>query len=202
MHVFETRRSYWPLACCVATALLAYSLVVQASPERDLHDGAAAFARGDLLTAMTLYRRAAEAGSAPAQSRLAYLLDYSEDNEGAFRWYRQAAEQGHAQGQHGLAQMYAKGEGTEKDTALALSWFTHAAEQDYLPSVRVLAVAYETGELGLSINNDQALHWLRKGQQLADAWSIHRLARAYRLAELGLALDEKQANMLEASLVR
>ena len=125
MHEFEIRRLHRPLACCVATALLAYSLSGQASPERDLRDGAAAFERGDLLSAMTLYRRAAEAGSAPAQSRLAYLLDYSEDNEGAFRWYRQAAEQGHAQGQHGLAQMYAKGEGTEKDRS-AGSVLVHA----------------------------------------------------------------------------
>ena len=91
----------------LAAALLGasfQSLADQAAD--DLKAGIDAFNRGDLPGAMSLYEKAAEAGSADAQVRLAYLLDYAQEDEKAVYWYRTAAEQGSPDGIAGLAAMY------------------------------------------------------------------------------------------------
>ena len=59
----------------------------------DLQAGIEAFNRGDLPGAMTLYEVAAESGLPEAQVRLAFLLDYAEENDKAVHWYRAAADQ-------------------------------------------------------------------------------------------------------------
>jgi TPR repeat protein len=159
-----------------------------------------AFDRSDVISAMNWYRKAAELGYAPAQSRLAYLLDKAEENEEAVRWYRMAAEQQYAEAEFGLAEMYNAGEGVERDYEQAVAWFTRAAEQGYMPAVHVLALAHEKGQMGLRINYDASVSWLRIGVEHRDPWSIKRLAKAYRNGELGLRYEPEQASALEDSL--
>jgi len=125
----------------------------------DLAQGNDAFNRGDLTTAMTWYRQAAEAGSVEAQIRLAYILDLAEENAEAYKWYRAAAESGNAAAQEGLAGMYAKGEGTEQDFAAAVRWFTRAARQGHTSAISILAAAYQEGTLGLAVDPDRAAYW-------------------------------------------
>lgn len=162
----------------------------------------AAFEQADIVSAMALYRRAAESGHAPAQSRLAYLLDKSEENEDAVAWYSKAAEQGDAEGIFGLAHMYANGEGIGQDQPAAVRWYTLAAQQGHAPSIRALALAYEKGGLALDINYTQAVSWLNAGVAAQDAWSMQRLARAFRRGELGQRIDLEQAAFLESRLSR
>jgi TPR repeat protein len=128
----------------------------------DLQAGIEAFNRGDLPGAMALYTKAAEAGSPEAQVRLAYLLDYAEDNERALYWYREAAEQGYTEGIAGLASMYAKGEGVEEDPQRALELFEQAGEAGHAGSIRVLIGAYEKGDLGVEKDATKADYWRSK----------------------------------------
>ena len=135
----------------------------------DLQAGIDAFNRGDLPGAMTLYEKAAEAGSPEAQVRLAYLLDYAEDNEKAVHWYRAAADQGSPDGMAGLAAMYSKGEGIEQDSARARELFEQAGEAGHAGSIRVLISAYEEGGLGVEKDATQAAYWRDKQASLNDS---------------------------------
>ena len=161
-----------------------------------------AFDQSDIVGAMSYYRKAAEAGYAPAQSRLAYLLDKSEENEEAVKWYKQAAAQGYAEAEHGLAGMYVSADGIPQDNEEALRLFRSSASKGYPPALHVMASAYEKGELGLRIDYESAREWLEKGMQLNDYWSIKRLAQAYGNGELGLRIDRQKAAQLEQQLDR
>lgn len=125
----------------------------------DLQAGIDAFNRGDLPGAMALYEKAAEAGSPEAQVRLAYLLDYAEDNEMAVHWYRAAADQDYPDGIGGLAEMYAKGEGVPKDLAKARELFEKAGEAGHAPSIRVLITTYEQGGLDVDKDESKLAYW-------------------------------------------
>ena len=159
-----------------------------------------AFDRADVISAVSWYRKAAELGYAPAQTRLGYLLDQYEENEEAVKWYQQAAQQGHAEAQYRLSGMYAAGEGVKQDKEQALTWMVRAAEQQYPLAIQVLALAYEQGELGLMVDYEQALAWLNKGVDAGDPWSIKRLIRAYQTGELGVRIDLKRVQSLQAKL--
>lgn len=76
-------------------------------------------------------RAAAEAGDADAQFALAFSLaanpaggDYTQ----AMEWYRKAADQNHRLAQFNLGQMFAHGQGTACDEAMAAMWIRRAAE--------------------------------------------------------------------------
>jgi len=138
--------------------------------EAEVQAGIDAYDRGDLMAAMSHYCKAADAGSALAQARLAWIHDLSEDNAAAVEWYRASAEQGHPDGQYGLGEMYAKGEGVEKDLDEAVLWFTRAAENGNLRAQRVLISAYENGIMGLTADPVKAATLQRKlDEQLAAA---------------------------------
>ena len=159
-----------------------------------------AFEKADIVSAMNYYRKAANNGYAPAQNRLAYLLDKSEENEAAIEWYRKAAAQNEAEAQFNLARLYAAGEGIKQDTKLAHQLFTKSAEQQYSPAIRVLALANERGQLGQRIDYEKSRHWLQRGQQVNDYWSIKRLSKAYSEGDLGLRINKEKAKELEQLL--
>ena len=98
--------------------------------------------------------------------------------------------------------MYASGDGVTKNNSEALRLFTSSGSKNYTPAIRVMAVAYEQGELGLRIDYETAQKWLANGVQLNDYWSIKRLARAYSNGELGLRIDRQKAMQLEQQLAR
>jgi TPR repeat protein len=144
------------LQALLAVSVLGASLAIRADEATaDLQAGIDAFNRGDLPGAMTLYEKAAEAGSPEAQVRLAYLLDYAEDNEEAVHWYRAAADQEYADGIAGLAAMYAKGEGVAQDH-----------EAGHAGSIRVLISAYEKGGLDVEKDATRAAYWKDKQASL------------------------------------
>lgn len=151
----------------LAVALLGGSLPAWAGEASDdLKAGVEAFNRGDLPGAMVLYERAAEAGSPEAQVRLAYLLDYAEDNEEAVHWYRAAADQDYPDGIAGLAAMYAKGEGVAQDQNKARMLFEKAGEAGHAGSIRVLISAYEKGGLDVEKDATRAAYWKDKQASL------------------------------------
>jgi TPR repeat protein len=74
-------------------------------------------------------RADATAGHAGAQFGLALLLaggtgDYAQ----AMEWYSKAANQNHRLAQFNLGQMYARGQGVEKDEVTAAMWIQRAAQ--------------------------------------------------------------------------
>jgi TPR repeat protein len=158
----------WPRATVFALAMIACTAVAQENTD-PLVAGNEAFERGDVVNAMASYEVAAEAGSAEAQSKLAWILDGSEHNESAVRYYRAAAEQGYADGEFGLASMYAKGEGIEKDYDAAVSLFERAAAQGHYRAIGILRRAYENGELGLAVDAEKAAYWRDRQDQLVES---------------------------------
>lgn len=187
------------LLCCL-TGMLAPAAGATDTAAAYLEQAQIAFDRADIVSAMAWYRKAAELGDATAQTRLAYLLDNSEENKEAVEWYHRAAEQDHAEAKYRLAQMIASGEGVAQDNQQALDWYTQAARQGYKPAIRVLALVNEKGQLGLAVNYTQTLSWLNAGVAANDSWSVQRLAQAYRRGELGLKIDREQAALLESRL--
>jgi TPR repeat protein len=170
------------------------------SPESIGERGIAEYIAGNLMDGMELLYQAAEAGYAPAQARLGYILDQSEENEEAFSWFEKAAMQENAEGLHGLGSMYAKGEGTESNPEEAFRLMLKAANLNYLPAMRVCATAYEQGEFKLDIDNAKALIWLTRAADLGDASSINRLANANRYGHLGLSINLEEAARYQAML--
>ena len=164
----KRNRATWPVLPVIA--LLGCALPAWADEAAEqLQAGIEAFNRGDLPGAMVLYKRAAEAGSPEAQVRLAYLLDYAEDNERAVHWYRAAAAQEYPEGIAGLAGMYAKGEGVAQDPGRALELFEKAGEAGHEGSIRVLISAYEKGGLGVEKDAMRAAYWREKQAALASS---------------------------------
>lgn len=147
-------------AACVLWALMAPWAA--ASPEQDSEVAAKEFERGDLVVSMSLWRRAAEQGYAPAQTRLGDVLDAAEEDEEAAAWYRKAAEQKYAAGEYGLGQMYIKGEGVKKDLEQARIYILRSAEQGYLLGAVAMMKAYRAGDLGLAKDAEKANAWEAK----------------------------------------
>lgn len=133
--------------------LVALMLVVagpaSAGPREDSQQAEAALRNGDLIAAMQLLRRAADQGHAPAQARLADLLDAAGYHREAIELYRKAADQGEAAGEYGLARMYVAGRGVARDPAQALAGFQRAAEKNHADAIEALARAHKVGDLGL-----------------------------------------------------
>lgn len=142
-------------------SLLAPSWAV-AGPEQDTELAEKEFARGDLVVSMSLWRKAAQEGYAPAQVRLGDILDKAEEDVEAVDWYRKAAVQGNAAGEYGLGQMYLKGEGVKKDVEQARVNILRSAEKDYLPAVLLMMEAYRTGGMGLPVDPGKADEWEAK----------------------------------------
>ena len=83
--------------------------------------------------ALAEYRKAADAGYAPAQVALGGFYAQSQgaqkDDVKAAEWFRKAAEQGNATGMYYLGVMYAGGLGVPKDEVQAEEWFRKARQQ-------------------------------------------------------------------------
>ena len=150
----------------IAAALSIVPPVLAQDAAEEFEVGLNAYNRGDLPGALTSFRKAADSGSAEAQVWLGYLFDQSENNEESVRWYRAAAEQGNVDGIAGLAEMYAKGEGVEKDQEQALMLFRKAGEAGHAGSIRVLVAVYANGGLGVTQDTTELAYWKAKESAL------------------------------------
>ena len=140
-------------------ALIVVSPVALADPAGDVARAKEALDREEITEAAKIFRQAAEQNYAPAQVGLGELMHTTQEFDEAVGWFLMAAYQGDAAGAFDLGQMYAVGEGIEKNSEKALYWMKFAANKNYLPAVDVLATAYRKGDLGLTIDLDQANKW-------------------------------------------
>lgn len=115
-----------------------------------------------LSKATRWFRRAAEAGHAASQYRLATLYELGhgapKDMSQAEFWYRRAAEQGHVKAMHNLAVLAVPGQGRQSNYLTAVKWFGLAAEYGLSDSQFNLAVLYERG-LGVPRDLAMAYQW-------------------------------------------
>jgi uncharacterized protein len=199
----QVQRSWVMLSRVFALLLAWHACIAWAAPEDDFRAGSQAYRGGDVVQAMARLKAAADAGYAPAQSLLAYILNQAEFNDEAVAYYRKAAAQGDAEGEFGLGSMYAAGEGVKRDPAEARKWITRAAERDHVPAIRMLALAYIKGELGIDEaerGSADALRWVRRAADSGDVPAMEQLAFAYRTGAYGLAVDLKQAEEFAAKV--
>jgi hypothetical protein len=150
--------------------ILAVVLAAAAAPARadaaaEYQKGFAAFRRDDLIEAMRRLGVAADAGYAPAQALLGYIMDLAEDNEEAAALYQKAAAQGDKDGEFGLANLYGVGEGVKKDEAKAVEYYTRAVDHGHLDAMLVLGQAYINGSLGLTADREKGLALIRRAAE-------------------------------------
>lgn len=150
----------------LAVSAFLMALAAHAGVVEDTAAAERAYRTNDLVGAMTLFRRAADAGFAPAQARLGDILDAAEEDAAAVAYYRKAALQGDAAGQYGLGSMFDKGEGVARDAVEALGWYRLAAEQDYLPAVQAIAWAYLSGTPAVAADASEAKRWGERALRL------------------------------------
>lgn len=137
-----------------------------AGPAEDTAQAEKEFAKGNLVVAMDLWKKAAEQGHAPAQVWLGDIFDKSEDDELAVSWYRKAAAQGEAGGEFGLGQMYAKGEGVKKDFEQARMYIERAAEKNYLNAAVLMRDIYKNGSIGVAADPAQSEKWAARVKEI------------------------------------
>ena len=166
----------------------------------DSEKGMRAYRNGNLIEAMKLLEKSASQGYAPAQTTLAYILDQAEENKRAFNLFKQAAEKNYAAAQFGLGNMYAKGEGTEKNIKLAGQWIQKSAQQNYTPAMRAYAYALEFGNLSFTKNDTQSFQWYEKCSQSGDPVCTRRLVQVYTRGDLNQAMNKDKADQLQLLL--
>ena len=138
------------ILACGVLALAGLVSGAQAGPAEDVQQADLAVRTGDVFTAMSLLRRAADQNHALAQARLGDLLHAAEFDKEALVYYRKSAEQGEAAGEFGLGRMYADGAGVPRDPAKALEWYRKAEPKNHPQTLDALARAYRAGDLGLA----------------------------------------------------
>ncbi len=189
------------LRMAMLVSMLLFGAAAGAAPADDHERGLQAYRRGDVVTAMAALRGPAQAGHAPSQSLLAFILDRADYRDEAARLYRDAAAQDDAEGHAGLASLYLTGRGVAKDEKLALRHFSKAAELGHAASVDMLADAYLKKQFGLDADGPDAAGavsaWRRAAAQ-GHLASAQALALAYRVGRHGVAVDAVQAASWQA----
>ena len=116
----------------------------------------------NLQEAARWFERAANAGFAPAQFRLASLNEKGDglkkDLQAARRLYLAAADKGHAKAMHNLAVLYAEGIDGKPDYKVAAQWFRKAASYGVTDSQYNLAILYARG-IGVQANLAESYKW-------------------------------------------
>jgi TPR repeat protein len=109
-----------------------------------------------------LLARAAEAGLAEAQHRLATMYSQGvgvpKSRAEAVKWHYLAANQGYIDSQFALASIYKNGTGVQPDPAEAARWYRRAAERGHAESQFQLALLYLRGR-GVPLDPVEAHVW-------------------------------------------
>ena len=151
----------------------------QQLPANDIYDQAGArFQAGDHAGAAKIVARAAEAGNAVAQLRLALLYDQGDgvprSAKAAFEWYSRAAAQGEPESQNQVGLFYELGEGVPENWDLAARLFQASAQQGWMKGQFSLGRAYQFG-IGVPQNRQLAIAWFAKagaqGNAKGDYWA-------------------------------
>lgn len=117
---------------------------------------------------------------------------YEPDNKEAFTLYQSAAKLGHAGAAYRTAVCceigHEEGGGTRKDPLKAMQWYKRAATLGDPPAMYKIGMILLKGLLGQPRNTREAVVWLKRAAERADADNPHSLH------ELGLLYESAQPN--------
>ena len=144
---------------------------------------------------MAALRAPAQAGHAPSQSLLGFILDRIDMVDDAARLWHAAAAQGDAEAHVGLGSLYQTGRGVAKNEKLALFHFSEAAARGHAAAIEVVATAWLKRELGADAAADPAtaLAAVQRAAGQGHLPSVDALVLAHRSGRWGLPVDEAQA---------
>ncbi len=170
------------------------------TPEEDYQAAIKAVETRDSINAVSLFKRAADAGHKLAQARYADYLKLGQLTDEALKYYRMSIK-GDPVGQYGLGTMYEEGEGVKRDFGVARFLFEQAAEQGHQDASFRLAEAYLKGQAGLDLTDrqsPQALAAIRRAAGHGHLRAFDALEVAYRTGKFGITADTKQADVILA----
>ena len=170
------------------------------TPEEDYQAAIKAVETRDSINAVSLFKRAADAGHKQAQARYADYLKLGQLTDEALRYYRISIKSDPV-GQYGLGTMYEEGEGVKRDFGVARFLFELAAEQGHQDASFRLAEAYLKGQAGLDLTDrqsPQALAAIRRAAGHGHLRAFDALEVAYRTGKFGITADAKQADVILA----
>jgi TPR repeat protein len=135
------------------------------------------FQAGDHAGAAEIVKKAADAGNAVAQLRLALMYDQGDgvprSAKTAFAWYIRAAAQGEPESLNQVGLFYELGEGVDENWDLAAKLYQASAVQGWVKGQFSYGRAYQFG-IGVPQNRQQAIAWYQKsaaqGDPDADHW--------------------------------
>lgn len=140
--------------------------------------------RLDVMQAAHYLRKAARTGFLPAMYKLGMILIHREtplDRRQGISWLKRAIQHDNNTTPavlHALAlACETPGYALVPDPGYALELYHQAAAFGHAPSQARLATAYETGDLGCPVDNDQALLWAEQAAAQGDAEAAFCLSR-------------------------
>jgi uncharacterized protein len=123
------------------------------------------FKAGDHKGAAQIVAKAAEAGNAVAQLRLALLYDQGDgvprSAKTAFAWYSRAAAQGEPESQNQVGIFYELGEGVAENWDLSAKLYQASAAQGWMKGQFSFGRAFQFG-IGVPQNRQEAIAWFQK----------------------------------------
>lgn len=135
-------------------------------PGADIYNQAGArFQAGDHAGAAQIVTKAAEAGNAVAQLRLALMYDQGDgvpqSARNAFVWYSKAAAQGEPESLNQVGLFYEGAEGVDENWDLAAKLYEASAQQGWMKGQFSLGRAYQFG-IGVPQSRQNAIAWFQK----------------------------------------
>lgn len=120
------------------------------------------------------------------------MLGLEVDMKEAFGLYHSAAKGGHAESAYRVAVCcemgFEEGGGTKRDPMKAITWYRRAASLGDTPAMYKMGMILLKGLLGQTKNQREALPWLKRAAERADADNPHALH------ELGLLYESASGN--------
>jgi TPR repeat protein len=153
--------------------------------------GKLAIEKGDLHTALAIFKELAERGDAESQCRVGFLHKVGTgDLKLAAYWYRMAAEQGHAEAQCKLGLLYRAGTGVEKNDCEAARLYHNSAVQGYDEGQYNWGVMNLQGGGGVQKDPSEAVRWFKRAAEQGHGPAQLNLGICYATG-LGVPRDQK-----------
>jgi len=134
------------------------------------------FQAGDHAGAALIVQKAADAGNAVAQLRLALMYDQGDgvprSSKEAYAWYARAAAQGEPESQNQMGLSYELGESVDENWDLAARLYQASALQGWVKGQFSFGRAYQFG-IGVPQDRQQAIAWYRKAAAQGDPDGDH-----------------------------
>ena len=132
---------------------------------RTLETGYGTLLKRDSIQARRLFEQAAEAGYAPAQNYLGFLLFSDGKPREAIDWMMCAAEKGDLTAYTNLGWMLLYGNGAVRDVEKALYWLRRGADLGSAPAEAMLGDVYREG-IGVAADSAAALNHYDRALEL------------------------------------